>query len=304
MRTILILCGLLMSFRALAVPQVFACEPEWAALVNEIAGEQVKVYSATTALQDPHRIQARPSLIAAYHKADLLICTGAELEAGWLPALANKGSNPKLLPGQAGYMEVAGLIEMREVPDSIDRSQGDVHPGGNPHIQTDPRNFVPAAKELTKRLSQIDPDHAAMYAAKLADFEQRWQAALTRWQLQAASLKGVSVVSSHRGFPYLYAWLGLREIASLEAKPGVPPGAAHLQQVLKKLTEQPPEQAARMVIYPAYQSDRSSLWLSQHANIPAIQLPYSVGGMAGTADLFGLFDVTIKQLLSGLKDAP
>ncbi len=288
-----LLCAALPAQAAL---NIFACEPEWGALATEIGGERVAVYTATTALQDPHRIEARPSLIAAYRRADLLICTGADLELGWLPALAQKGNNPAIRPGQPGYLEAAASVQMLEIPATVDRSMGDVHPYGNPHLHLDPANLGLVAATLAERLSALDADGAAAYAAQLADFEQRWSAAIVRWTTRAAPLRGRAVVSAHKGWPYLYQWLGLREVAVLEAKPGVPPSTGHLKGVLESLERTP----ATMVLYAAYQSDRSARWLSKRAGIPAVELPFTVGGAKGTDDLFGLFEVTLDRLLAAL----
>ncbi len=293
MKRLLLLALLGISPATWAAVNVFACEPEWAALATEIGGDDVTPYSATTALQDPHKIQARPSLIAAYRRADLLICTGADLELGWLPALAQKGNNPKLRDGSPGHLEVCRFVTMLEVPETVDRSQGDVHPYGNPHIQTDPRNILAAAKELAHRLAQVDPAHAANYTQRLEDFQQRWQSAMDDWEARAAPLKGVGAISSHNGFPYLYHWLGMRRLNTLESTPGVPPSAGHLQSVLAGLKTEP----ARMVIYAAYQNERPAQWLSEHGQIPAVKLPFTVGGVKGADDLFSLFDVTITRLL-------
>ncbi len=293
MKKLLLLALLAISPTTWAAVNVFACEPEWAALASEIGGDLVKPYSATTALQDPHKIQARPSLIAAYRRADLLVCTGAELELGWLPALAQKGNNPKLRAGTPGHLEVSQSVTMLEVPATVDRSQGDVHPYGNPHIQSDPHNILAAAEELANRLSQVDPEHADDYATRFKDFQKRWKAAMTEWETRAAPLKGIGAISSHNGFPYLYNWLGMRRLDTLEATPGVPPSAGHLQSVLAGLKTQP----ARMVIYAAYQNSRPAEWLSEHGHIPAVKLPFTVGGVKGTNDLFSLFDVTINRLL-------
>ena len=279
-----------------AALQVLACEPEWAALTQELAGPLAEVSSATTALQDPHQIQAKPSLIARARKADLVVCTGAELEVGWLPVLLQQSGNTKVQPGQPGNLAVADSVHKLDVPSSVDRSQGDVHAAGNPHIQTDPRNIATIAPVLSARLAQLDAAHAADYAQRLASFKQRWDQALARWNTQAAPLKGVPVVSQHKAFVYLYDWLGLKEVAVLEPKPGVEPSAAHLQAVQATLKTTP----ARMVLYSAYQDSRPSDWMSRNAGIPAVKLPFTVGGTDGAKDLFGLFDDTLARLLGGL----
>ncbi len=286
---------------ASAALKVFACEAEWAALAHALGGDDVDVYSATTALQDVHKIQARPSLIARYRKADLLVCTGAELEIGWLPALARKGNNPDLNPGARGYFEASRYVTMLDVPASVDRSQGDVHPYGNPHIQTDPRNIARIAGPLADKLAELDPAHASAYAQRYADFATRWTAAVSRWTEAAAPLKGIQVISAHKAWTYLYDWLGLDEVASLEPKPGIPPSGAHLQALLEQVRQQP----VRMIVYAAYQDPRPIEWMTQRTDIPAVKLPFSPGGIEGTDDdLFATFDITIRNLLAGLAQEP
>ncbi|MEJ2382712.1 MAG: zinc ABC transporter substrate-binding protein [Gammaproteobacteria bacterium] len=280
-----------------AALRVFACEPEWAALTHELGGSDVQVKLASTAGQDPHHIQARPSLIAAMRRADLLVCTGAGLEVGWLPVLLRRAGNGAVQPGQPGYFEAAAFVRLRDVPTRLDRAEGDVHPAGNPHIQTDPRNIARVAAALGQRLMELDSAHRAAYGARLEHFQKRWRQAMERWDQEAADLRGVPVAVQHKGWVYLNDWLGLKEVATLEPKPGVPPSAAHLAAVLEQLKSQP----ARLVIHAAYQDPRPSQWLAQHAHIPDVELPFTVGGTPGAGDLFGLFDDTLRRLREGLK---
>ncbi len=276
-----------------AALNVFACEPEWGALATELGGDAVRVYNATTAFQDPHRIEARPSLIAQMRRADLAVCTGAELEIGWLPLLLRQSGNAAVQPGQPGYFEAARQVTLLEKPTVLDRSQGDVHAAGNPHIQTDPRNIARVAQALGARLAEIDAAHAATYRARLQDFNIRWNAAMARWQAQAAPLRGMGIVVQHQAFPYLEDWLGLKQVAVLEPKPGVDPSVGHLAEVAARLKTVP----ARAVLRTAYQNPRPSDWLADHAGIPVVVLPFTVGGSDRAKDLFGLFDDTLDQLL-------
>ena len=296
-RIIFVLLALIAALPAQAALRVFACEPEWAALTKELAGDLVDIKTATNALQDPHHIQARPSLIAKLRRADLLVCTGAQLEIGWLPVLLRQAGNTRVQPGQPGNFAATDHVTTLEKPVSVDRSQGDVHPGGNPHIQSDPRNMAKVAKALADTLAQIDAAHATDYAARYQDFDQRWQAAIKHWDQQAAPLRGVKVVVHHKAWVYLLNWLGMESVASLEAKPGVPPSAGHLAEVLTQLKQLP----AKMVIRAAYQEGRADDWLSDHAHIPAMVLPFTVGGSDAAGDLFGLYDDTIAQLLKGIQ---
>jgi zinc/manganese transport system substrate-binding protein len=283
-----------LALPAQATLRVFACEPEWAALAQELGGNLVEATSATTALQDPHQIQARPSLIARVRNADLVVCTGAELEIGWLPQLLQQSGNAKVQPGQPGNFAAADFVRKLEVPAQLDRSQGDVHAAGNPHIQTDPRNIAAVATALATRLKQLDATNAAQYGKRQDEFAQRWQQAMARWATQAAPLKGTAVVSQHKAFAYLYDWLGLKEVAVLEPKPGVEPTVSHLQAVQAALKAQP----ARIVIYAAYQDPRASEWVSRNAGLPAVKIPFTVGGSDGAKDLFSLFDDTVARLVS------
>ena len=288
---------LMASQAANAALNAFACEPEWGALATELGGDKVNVFNATNAQQDVHHIEAKPSLVAQLRKADLLICTGAELEVGWLPVILRQSANDKLKVGKLGNFEATHYVRMLEIPTRLDRADGDVHASGNPHIQTDPRNIGKVAEALAQRLAEVDATNATFYQGRYNDFNQRWQNAIKRWQAQAAPLKGVSIVVQHKGFPYLEDWLGLKEVATLEPKPGVEPSSAHLAEVLAKLQKQP----AKMVISAAYNSDRPSQWLSERAKIPAVALPFTVGGSARAEDLFSLFDDTIARLLEANK---
>lgn len=285
------------SQAANAALNVFTCEPEWAALTKELAGDKAIVFSATNAMQDVHHIEAKPSLVVQLRKADLLVCTGAELEIGWLPVLLRQSANDRLQAGKPANFEAAHYVRMLEIPTRLDRADGDVHPGGNPHIQTDPRNIGKVAEALTQRLTKIDPSNAAFYQTRYKDFSGRWQEAIKRWEGQAAPLKGVAIVVQHKGFPYLEDWLGLKQIATLEPKPGVEPSSTHLGEVLTQLQQQP----AKMVIRAAYNSDRPSQWLSERAKISAVALPFTVGGSDRANDLFSLFDDTIQRLLEANK---
>lgn len=288
---------IVMAYPVSADLNVFTCEPEWAALVQELGGSNVSTFSATSALQDPHQVQARPSLLAKARRADLAVCTGAELEIGWMPLIQRQAGNSKIQIGQAGYFQAADYVRMLDKPSRLDRSSGDVHAMGNPHIQTDPRNFIVVAKMLAERLAQIDPANATTYTERYQDFSARWQQAIEKWQQEAAPLKGLPIVVHHKSWVYLENWLDLKEVATLEAKPGLPPSSAHLAEVLAQLNTQP----AKIIIRTAYQDAKPSEWLSERTHIPAVLLPGTVGGTPETSDLFSLFDNTIQTLLKAVQ---
>lgn len=277
--------------------RVFACEPEWAALATEIGGEHVTVTSATTAYQDPHYIQARPSLIAAVRRADLVICSGAQLEIGWLPALLQKANNRNVLPGARGYMEASSFVLRLGATGNVDRAQGDIHPQGNPHVQTNPHNIAVIAQALGVRMAELDAAHAAVYETGLATFSKRWTAAIARWEERAAPLRGRRVITHHNSWVYLEDWLGLQEVANLEPVPGLPPTVSHLSSLLTQFSDG----GADFIVRSTYQDAKSSEWLSERSGIPAVMLPLTVDGSDAATDLFTLFDDIIDRLLGALR---
>lgn len=288
----LLAAALFASGPAAAALNIFACEPEWGALATELAGGQGRIYVATTARQDPHRIEARPSLIARARGADLLVCTGAELETGWLPLVQQQSANPAIQAGRPGYFEAARQVTLVDAPQRLDRAQGDVHAAGNPHVHLDPRNIARIAAALTERMAELDPKEAAHYRNRGKEFLARWGEASARWEREGAALKGTAVVVYHRDMTYLINWLGMREVGALEPKPGLPPTAGHLSALLSRLVRDP----AKAIVRAAYNDARPGEWLSGRAGIPVVVLPYTVGGSERAKDLFGLFDDTLSRL--------
>ncbi|WP_455197950.1 metal ABC transporter substrate-binding protein [Kaarinaea lacus] len=276
---------------------IFACEPEWAALMKELTGEHGKVFSATTAFQDPHRIEARPSLIAKMRRADVVVCSGSELEVGWLPLLIRSSGNRKVQTNQPGYIETSQLVERLGIPTNIDRSMGDVHAAGNPHVHLDPRRMVKIAKNVGERLAKIDPDNAAHYQAKTGDFMARLEKKIKDWQALASPLNNAKAVVHHKDWKYLFDWLGIKEVATLEPKPGVPPSPGHLASLKRQMQTEP----ADFILRAAYQDDNAASWLEKQTGIKSIELPFTVGGSDKATDLFSLMDDTINRLLAALK---
>ncbi len=277
--------------------KVFATVPEWGALAKEIGGDKVKLYTATNAFQDPHRIEAKPSLLAQARQASLVIAAGADLEIGWLPLVLRDSGNSAIQPGRPGYFEAAAFVTRLEIPAVVDRAHGDVHAAGNPHTHLDPRNVLKVGEKLAARMAELDAANAAAYQAGLAAFSGKWQAAMARWEKEAAPLKGVAVLVHHQSFIYLTNWLGMKEVGTLEPKPGIEPTSGHLGALLQRQQATP----ARMVLRTAYQQDAPSQWIAGKTGIPAVLLPYTVGGTPEARDLFGLFDDTLQRLLKGLR---
>lgn len=291
-----LLLGATVANPAQAKLKVFACEPEWGSLVQELAGDKVDVDVATLALQDVHQIEAKPSLIAKMRGADLLVCTGAQLEIGWLPQLLRQSGNSRVASGAGSFM-AAAQVKTLDKPSALDRAEGDVHPDGNPHIQMDPRRVLIVARRLDARLAEVDPANAAEYRQRLADFEKRWLAAMVKWKAEAAPLRGRKVVVHHISWVYLWDWLGMQQIGALEPKPGVPPTSGHLASLID-ITKGSNTLA---IVSAAYQDPKPAEWLSDRTGVPAVTLPFTVGGDAQSKDLFGFFDSTISKLLGAAK---
>ena len=294
MKSLLTSVLLAISWPCASALNIFACTPEWGALAKEVGGDRVTVYTATTALQDPHRIEARPSLIARARSADLVVCTGAELEVGWLPLVQTQSGNAKIQTGRPGYFEAADFVALIEKPARLDRSLGDIHAAGNPHIHLDPRNVAEVAAGLSERMATLDKANAGYFQEQTRLFLGRWREAMARWENEAAPLKGFPLVVHHRTLSYLVAWLGMQEVGALEPKPGLPPSTASLTELLGRLKQTP----AKAVVRAAYEDPRPSAWLAERAGIPAVMLPYTVGGTDKAKDLFGLYDDTLARLLA------
>jgi len=296
-RTLCLMTALAITGSAHAAVRILATTADWGALASELGGDKVDVYTATNALQDVHRVDAKPSLVARARNANLVVANGAELEVGWLPVLLQESGNPKVQPGTPGYFEATAQLRLIEVPSAVDRAMGDIHPQGNPHVQLDPRNIAIVAKALTARLGAIDPANAGYYETRGADFQAKWQEAIPRWGAAAAPLKGVPVVVIHKAETYLCRWLGMQLVAAIEPKPGIPPSAGYLADLVRTLSASPP----RMILRSAYNDPKAATWLSERVHAPVVTLPFSVGGTPGAKDLFGLFDDTISRLNAALK---
>lgn len=273
---------------------VFACEPEWAALSRALL-PGVKVHSATNHLQDPHHIEARPSLIAQMRSADLAVCTGAELEAGWLPMLQAKAGNAKIQNGQPGMFYAADHVSLvNPFKGVVTPFSGDVHVLGNPHVHADPRRLLNVARALALRMSAIAPLEKNRIEQQFKQFEEAMALKIPTWEQQARPLKGRYVITQHSNFGYLWLWLGLIPMADLEPKPGVPPTPAHLSRTLELSQTTPP----MAIVIAQHHDPRAAKWLSGQMGSPQklIVLPATVTDEQPDA-LFRWFDLMVQRLL-------
>lgn len=252
--------------------RVVATLPTLASIVREVGGNQVEVTSLAYPTQDAHFVDARPHLVLNLNKADLLVINGSDLEVGWLPVLLTGSRNAKIQPGAQGYLDASSLVSLKDIPHGkIDRSQGDIHPGGNPHYLTDPRNGGKVAIGIAQRLGAIDPQHRADYLKRAKALEQKASALAERERKRFLAIPAVRrhVVTYHRSWDYFVDWLGLEEIGTIEPKPGIPPDPPHVSRLLAHMRKV----HCDAILQEAYYSSRVGKLLAEKAGVPLVVLP-------------------------------
>lgn len=269
-KIILVISLMIVSLTSYARVNVVTTIPHLASLVREIGGEYVEVKSLARCEQDPHYLEAKPSLVVLMNKANLVVVNGLELEIAWLPVLLTQSRNPKIQPGNSGYLDVSSGISVLEKPTGkIDRSMGDIHPFGNPHYTLDPRNGLIIALEISNRLSQIDPEHASNYQKNYQNFAQRIRQKIGAWQGRAQSLRGKKVVSFHTSLIYFFSWLGIKTVASIEPKPGIPASASHVAYLIDLIKDQ----NISLIITGHYENTKPGNELAKKTGAKAIVVP-------------------------------
>ncbi len=297
MRIILTFLLTLLAMPAQAL-NVVASTSDLAAIAREVVGPDGQVTAMSKASQDPHYVDARPSLTLQLNKADLVLVNGLELEVGWLPTLLTNARNTKVLPGSDGYFDASNFVRLLEVPvGKIDRAQGDIHPGGNPHFLHDPRAAAKTAVALGDRLAKLDPKHADAFHARAKDFAQKADGLAASWKAKFDALPASSrkIVAYHASLPYLLDWLDLAQIITVEPKPGIQPNPGHVAKVLKTMREQ----GAKVVIQEAYYPTKTSQTIAQMAKGKVVVIP---GGTGPDETYLQRADRTAKELYDALKN--
>ena len=273
---------------------IFACSPEWASLAKEIVGDDTaNIYSATGAKEDAHYVSARPSLLAKMRTSDFVFCTGADLEIGWLPLLLRSAASSKIQRGEKSYFEaVSSLNNLLEVPNSLDRIQGDIHAQGNPHIHLNPYNILKVALSFTHRMQTLYPQHHNLYQERYTSFKNKLQRNISKWEAMASPLKGLKFIEYHTHYSYLAQWIKLKKVASIEKKPGIPPTPNHLTQLVETV-----KRHKVIIITNPQISNKYFKWLNKKTNAPICDIPFQVGATPTAQDIFKLFDETIIKLL-------
>lgn len=275
--------------------RVIGSIPDYAELAKEIGKDRVKAEALIKGTQDPHFADALPSHIMKLNKADLLISTGLGLESGWLPALLNNARNKKIQAGSTGYIDASEFVELKDVPQKIDKSMGDVHPGGNPHFYTAPDQLFKIAQEIKNRLIQIDPAGRDYYEKNWSDFKTKYESKVAQWKKSIEPLKGTKVVVYHESWVYLLDWLGFEKVAALEPKPGIPPSSGHIAEVLHSIEGK----NVRFLFQEIYHPTSLSKKFADKAGIKLLILPSMTGAEKNTDSIFDKFDTIINRLTKG-----
>ena len=286
---------------AAAAPlKVVATTQDLAALAREVGGDRVAVEAIAMGYQDPHFVEAKPSFILKFSRADLLIVVGRELEIGWLPPLINNSRNSKIQVGAPGYLDPSAGVKILEIPSGqLTRAMGDVHPSGNPHYWLDPGNGRAIARAIRDRLTQLDPAGKATFAQRYDDFDKRLAVAERRWDAAMAPYKGTKVVTYHRSWPNFTDRFGLNTIGYVEPKPGVPPSPAHTIDLIAEMKRQ----QIKVIIIEPYFDSKTPKQIAAQTGATVLTMAPSVGGMPGTEDYIKLFDYNINLLVTTLSKA-
>lgn len=292
---LLVVAAMLPSAAARADLKIFACVPEWASLAKELGGDKVTVALGAGALQDPDSVEVKPAMLNQVKDASLVLCTGP-LEEDWLPTLLTRAGNPKIKPGAPGYMAAAEFVRMMAVPAPDPTAKAHAHSSGHPHIQTDPRNIRAVAVQLGRRLAKLDQANASYYAERTQAFLARLDEAIKRWQVQAAPLKGIKVVAQHDNLNYLWVWLGVEQVGTVEVTGGQAPPPAHLTRIVDLIGQQ----KVRFIANGIYEDAKSATFVAERAKVPLLRLAFTVGGNDAAKDLISLFDDMIGQMLKAV----
>ncbi len=286
---------------ALAQVSIVTSVPDYAAIAKTIGRDKVDVISLTKGYQDPHFVDAKPIFITRLNKADMLIYNGLDLEIGWLPILITGARNSDIAsPSAIGHYNASASIkdflDVHAAP--IDRSMGDVHPGGNPHFMLDPRNGIPVARGIAARLIRMDPENAALYEENFKNFVSALRLKISEWETELVPFKGIEVVTYHKLWTYFLDWAGLKHAGTIEPKPGISPTPSHTAELIKNMERD----NIRLIIAANYYPGKTASIIAQKAGATFIPLPTMVEGRDGIDTYIELFDAIVGEITSALNN--
>jgi zinc/manganese transport system substrate-binding protein len=287
------------STQALAQPKlrVVTSTTDLDNIARAVGGNRVSVIHISEGYQDPHFVEAKPSFILRLRNADVFAFVGLDLEIGWMSLLVDGARNPKIRQGGSGYLDVSRVVRVIDVArGNVDRSQGDVHPQGNPHYWLDPENGRRIARLFRDKFSELDPAGTSTYAANTQTFEARLNAAENQWKPQLAKLKGKPVVAWHTSWRYLAQYTGINIVGFMEPKPGVPPSPSHLAGLIQTMRRT----GAKVIIMEPFYDRKTADFVAARTGAKVLVLPPSVGAIKGITDYIGLMQYDIRQLSDAL----
>ena len=297
---LLALTVLLVTWSGHAALNVVATLPDYGAIAEEVGGEKVTVTSLARGTEDPHFVDARPSFIRVLNRADVLIEGGAEMEVGWLPSLVNNARNPRILGNSPGHVLMSRGIRLLDVPaGAVDRSMGDVHPGGNPHFAHDPVNGGIMAAHLAEVFGKLDPANAVAYASNSTRFNERLSSKIAEWTKLMEPFRGTKVVTYHKSYDYFAARFGLEVVGQIEPRPGLEPSPTHINALIPLMKQA----GAKLVLIEPNRPRKTPEYLAQSIGGKLVVVPGMVGGNEKIKDYFGLFDYGVAQITAALKDS-
>lgn len=285
-----ILLSLVLATPAFAELNVVATLPWIGSLVKEIGKDKINLTVLVKPNQDAHFLEAKPSMVLAARKADILMYNGLDLEIGYLPLIIESSKNSKLMPGKPGNFDCSQFVTVIKKYGSVDRSMGDVHPHGDPHYHFSPSGVLRVAEGMARFLGEEDSANAAFYKANYTSFAERLKEKQKQWQ--TAALKGKKFVANHEYFEYLAREFGFQFIGYMEPKPGIPPTAAHIEGLIELMKR---TDSSGILITPAYNLKDAEA-LSTKTGVKVIVLPHDVGSMEGADDLIAFWDKIVALL--------
>lgn len=291
-RTILLAVLIVMTATpASAVVRVVATLPWIGSVAKEIGRDKVDLKVLVKPSQDPHALEAKPSMVLAVHKADILMYNGLDLEIGYLPVLIESSRNPKVQPGRMGNFDCSSFVSVLDKPSTVDRSMGDVHPLGNPHYHFSPSRVLKVAEGMSEALSETDPANEAFYKSGYAAFKDRLARKQREWNCRP--LSGKRFVAYHRLFEYLASEYGFQVIGYIEPKPGIPPSAGHVEQLMETMKRTIPD---GILLTPYTGQRKEAGYLSRKTRVKVMVLPNDVGSVNPGQDYISFMDEAVSCL--------
>jgi zinc/manganese transport system substrate-binding protein len=291
---ILIFIMLVFSLLTYGKVRVVTSYPYIADIAERVGGDGVSVIALAKGSHDPHYITPKPSFIAKLRKADLLIVNGGQLEIGWLPPVMRQANNPRINPRSEGFLSLIDYVKPIDVQESVSRSQGDVHPEGNPHIQLDPHNIPLFARAISDRLCKLDKENCTLYNRNFDAFNEKWKRKTAQWDKALGALEGVKVVEYHKVYDYLLHRYRFKLMGTLEPLPGIPPTTRHIGKTIEMMKEQ----NVGLVLQDVYHSSKTAKFVAGKAGAKVIIIPHDLGAVEEVTDIFSLFDQLVGRLTS------